>query len=103
MKKLSILICSLDERKDKLKKLTDILNKQTNDNVEILANVDNRTKSVGMKRNELVKEAQGQYVCFIDDDDEIAPNYIPKIMDAIETSPDVVGIERAYHICWSKS
>ena len=48
---------------------------------------------IGFKRNMLVNSASGKYVCFVDDDDTVSPDYIPKILAAIQTDPDCVGIE----------
>jgi len=51
--------------------------------VELLALLDNRRRSVGAKRNALLAAAQGEYVSFIDDDDQVAPNYVDRILHAI--------------------
>jgi hypothetical protein len=83
---LSVLICSLAERKSSLDNLLTALNssiKRSTLNVEVLTNIDNREKSVGQKRNELVAQAQGKYCCFIDDDDQIDPNYFAEIQKAL--------------------
>lgn len=90
---LSILICSVDGRESFLSRLMDCLNVQKKDEVEILVNTDNRIKSIGQKRNELVQQAKGEYIAFIDDDDLVSPNYIDKVLSSINKSkPDVVGI-----------
>ena len=94
--RLSILICTIPERKDKFFKLTEKLTKQINENVEVLYESDNRVKSVGEKRNSLLSSATGDYVCFIDDDDDISDDYISKILEAIETEPDCVAINLRY-------
>ena len=88
---LSVLICSLEERSESLTKLlTSINNFKANSSlkVEVLTNIDNRQKTVGTKRNELVEQAQGKYACFIDDDDEIDPEYFVHIGNALEAVPD---------------
>jgi glycosyltransferase involved in cell wall biosynthesis len=91
--KLSILICTLEERKHFLERLLSILNPQKTDEVEILINCDNRQKSIGQKRNELLKQASGDYITFIDDDDRISDDYVSKILNSINKSnPDVIGI-----------
>ncbi len=51
--------------------------------VELLYFLDNRRRSVGAKRNDLLTAARGEYVSFIDDDDEVAPNYVDLIYRAI--------------------
>jgi glycosyltransferase involved in cell wall biosynthesis len=94
--KLSILIPSLEKREDQLFNLLTELYKQIIDTrsfltVEILTNIDNKEKTTGAKRNELLLSAHGEYVCFIDDDDEVYSWYISSILKAIETSPDCVA------------
>ena len=91
-KKLSILILSLGRRSHYLDRLKSILEPQVNDNVEILYNIDNGEKSIGTKRNELLQQACGDYICFIDDDDIVSNDYIDNILKATESDPDVIGI-----------
>lgn len=91
--KFSILICSLDERKKLLDRLLGILNPQVTKDVEIITDIDNRQKTIGKKRNDLIRQASGEYVAFIDDDDRVSDNYVESILNAIESSPDCVGIE----------
>ena len=91
--KLSILICTLEERKTKLSNLLSILKPQLSDDVEVLTESDNREITTGEKRNKLLDRSQGEYVAFIDDDDLVSNNYIELIIDAINKSnPDVIGI-----------
>ena len=64
--------------------------------VELLVLMDNKRRSVGAKRNALLEMAQGEYVSFIDDDDEVATDYVQKIYRLIaktrkeETPADVI-------------
>lgn len=48
--------------------------------------------SIGKKREELVKRAVGKYLCFLDDDEWIAPNYIEKLLRLAndDIDPDVI-------------
>lgn len=55
----------------------------------------NEGLSYGGKRNAIMRVARGEYVACVDDDDEIHPEYIPKILEAIEQGPDVVGFKVA--------
>lgn len=48
--------------------------------------------NIGTKRNKLLKTATGDYIVFVDDDDEISPDYISKILQATQSSPDCIGI-----------
>ncbi len=90
---LSILICSLSNRHESLETLLDILDNQKNDQVEILIEKDNGTMTIGDKRNILLKRAQGEYICFVDDDDLVSGDYISKILEATKSNPDCCGIE----------
>jgi len=88
---LSVLICSLAEREHLLDNLLKNLSKYIkpeNFRVEILTDVDNREKSIGQKRNDLVARAKGKYCCFIDDDDEVSPEYFMEIGNALKAFPD---------------
>jgi len=58
------------------------------------ANPDERL-SYGGKRNAIIEVAKGEYIAFFDDDDEPHPEYIDRILKAIETGPDVVGFKVA--------
>lgn len=94
-KKLSILICSLEERKRFLDRLLSILGPQIQNrenDVEVLICNDNREHSIGYKRNRLLEASSGQYICYIDDDDVVSDDYVQKVLEAIKSNPDVVGI-----------
>jgi glycosyltransferase involved in cell wall biosynthesis len=92
---LSILTPSVPSRiADSLLKLIDKINNQINKNnlkkkVEHVVLIDNRIKTVGRKRDNLVQSALGKYVAFVDDDDDISENYVEELIDAIEKNPDV--------------
>ena len=97
LKDFSILICSLESRSLKLNRLLSILKEQADDRVEILVSVDSGEKSVGAKRNELVKASCGKYLAFIDDDDIVSDDYVDLILKAIQDGPDVVGLQLDYY------
>lgn len=61
--------------------------------VEVLVACDAKQISIGKKRQNLIEQATGQYVVFIDDDDWIAPTYVEDILAALATNPDCVGFE----------
>lgn len=90
--KLSILICSIFERAEKLEELLQVLEPQLNGQTEIIISLDNKEKPVGQKRNELLELAEGEYIVFIDDDDMVPDYYISKIFEALAHKPDAVGI-----------
>jgi len=92
-KKLSILICSLASRADKLQRLMNVLQPQINDSVELLVKTDNGEMPIGKKRNLLLEEASGAYIAFVDDDDLVSEDYVKKILEALESNPDCCGIQ----------
>lgn len=90
---LSILIPSIPERKEKLHALMDEVYRQYDlfiphipylGDVEILFDDSKRFLdgglSIGKKRESLVQRADGKYLCFLDDDENIAPNYLETLM-----------------------
>jgi glycosyltransferase involved in cell wall biosynthesis len=54
---------------------------------------DSQSYSIGKKRNELLQAAQGEYVCFIDDDDSISANYVELLMKAVESGCDCASLK----------
>lgn len=62
--------------------------------VEILMLLDNKMRTVGMKRQALLEAARGDYVSFVDDDDVVTDGYVPRILTALTSRsemPDVVS------------
>jgi hypothetical protein len=88
---LSILTPSIPERLEShLKKLMEELKTQIgNFNVEHLIFLDNKKRSIGFKREALVKMAKGKYMTFVDDDDEISKDYVSSLLEVINTDTDV--------------
>lgn len=90
---LSILICSLEERKEYLNRLTEKLKLQNKyEDVEICVYTDNKENSIGTKRNSLLNNAKGKYVCFIDDDDMVSDNYIDLVREGCFTDKDCISL-----------
>jgi glycosyltransferase involved in cell wall biosynthesis len=58
--------------------------------IEHIVMLDQRTRTVGMKRQALLDAALGDYIAFVDDDDDIADDYVACILEAIEAKPDVI-------------
>jgi len=111
--KLSILICTIEERREQFESLISSIRKhniffgsQINRGlfqcitdytkfVEIICYSDNKEISVGKKRQELLIRAEGEYIVFLDDDDLPSENYIDIILKAISEKPDCVGMNVA--------
>lgn len=92
---LSVLIATLPVRKMMFDRLTANLRLQITPPartsiVEVLAD-DLVEGTIGAKRNRLLFKARGTYVVFIDDDDNVPDLYIEKILNAVDSFPDVVG------------
>lgn len=91
--KLSILIPTLPERHGLLKRLENVLLPQLVEGVEIVKDDRPRGISTGQKRTELISRANGEHVCFIDDDDMVSVYYVSEIMKALESNPDCVTFD----------
>ena len=62
---------------------------------------DNKEASVGTKRNQVLDQANGKFVCFIDDDDMISAEYFDDIMNSIIENGDkidVIGFNGMYYV-----
>jgi glycosyltransferase involved in cell wall biosynthesis len=92
---LSILTPTIQSRKEQLSKLSEKIAKQSDDlAVEHLSFADNRTRTIGAKRQSLLDIARGEYIAFVDDDDDIEPDYVSEILAAIQQGPDVITFEQ---------
>jgi hypothetical protein len=89
--KLSILIATMPVRAPKFNNLMQALYRQKTPEVEILYDI-SMMYNIGVKRNALLQSAIGEYVVFIDDDDLVAPDYVEKILKAIKSGPDCIGM-----------
>lgn len=54
--------------------------------------------TVGAKRNELVQHATGKYLCFLDDDESIAPNYIETLLMLCAQDKDICTFNALYKL-----
>lgn len=68
------------------------------DGVELISLKDNKEMTIGEKREKLYQMATGTHSWMIDDDDDIAPNAIQLILEAIRSNPDVDCITFEEHI-----
>ena len=88
---ISILILSIPSRTESVTALMKKLEGQLGNrrSVEILVLTDNKSQSISEKRNVLLQAARGQFVCFMDDDDGIANNYVDALLTAATENPTV--------------
>lgn len=112
---LSILIPTVVGREEQLRNLKWCVYSQTymgdskmdesfpfgvvgNKEVEMMWLKDNKEMTIGEKRELLYQRANGLYSIQVDDDDELAPNAIQLILDAIRNNPDVDCVTFEEHI-----
>lgn len=87
---LSILIATQGRRHDRFLTLLAELEKQIGTfPIEVVGFFNNGEKDIGYYRNKLLEAAKNEYVCFIDDDDQIPPYYCHEIMTHL--GKDYVG------------
>ena len=89
---LSILICTLEERKfEFLDRIVNLLSKQIeNKDAEIVILTDNGEMRIGAKRNLALDSANGKYICFVDDDDLVSGDYVDSILEKTKEDSDVI-------------
>jgi hypothetical protein len=86
---LSILIPTMPGRETSLKRLTESIHEKMaricpDIRYEIRIGFDNREWTVGAKRQALLQAAEGKYVAFVDDDDEITNAYMEDVASTIK-------------------
>jgi glycosyltransferase involved in cell wall biosynthesis len=59
-----------------------------NGQVEIINNSSTKY-TIGEKRNRLLEEAKGDFIVFIDDDDEVSDDYVESIIEAINSNQEI--------------
>lgn len=95
--KLSILICTMPERREMFcvlhAKISQQIEKAETNEVEILSN-DLMNITTGEKRNILLDSSIGEFVVFVDDDDNVYDYYVLEILRVIRQNPDIdcIGI-----------
>lgn len=113
---LSILIPTIPERKDIFTKLyKNVFDQIELCNInhpvlgfcEILSDDDKKViyggKTVGKKRNDLVQRAEGKYLCFLDDDDNVPANYIETLLRMAMSDRDILTFRSLFKcdLYWS--
>ena len=99
--RLSILIPTLPSRNEFLNRLLDLLRPLAapyGEEIEIRTLLTDSQPSVGVKRQQLLQEAKGQYIAFIDDDDMVDPLYFERIMPLLDGVNDCVGFRGIYTV-----
>lgn len=93
----SILIPTLASRREKLRRLLDVLLPQAEaqpGRVEIVALHNNGEKSLAGYRQALLEDARGAWLSFVDDDDMVPGDFVTSITEAIAAhDPDFVAFD----------
>lgn len=87
---LSVLIPSIPNRAIKLASLMACLSAQDDPRLEVIVLTDNKRRHLGAKRNEMMRMAQGEYVCHIDDDEMLAPDFLAALAPELVYGADLV-------------
>ncbi len=90
---LSVLIPSLPERIAKLSGLINCLEGQSDPRMEVVVLTDNRKRQLGAKRNLMTGMAQGAYVCHIDDDEMLSPDFFSVLAPELTHGVDLVAYD----------
>jgi glycosyltransferase involved in cell wall biosynthesis len=90
--KWSILILTQPSRKEFLARLLALLQPQVDlaGGVEIVVQMHDPQLALGENRQKMLEAAQGEYVCFVDDDDLVANDYVAKILPLLD-GVDYIG------------
>jgi glycosyltransferase involved in cell wall biosynthesis len=92
---LSILTPSVPSRWERVEQLSREIYHQASAldaerKVEHLVFSDNWNRRIGEKRDNLLGLARGQYIAYVDDDDNISPDYIQRMLSLAATGADVL-------------
>jgi hypothetical protein len=93
--KLSVLIPTITEREAEANALFRSLeNRVKGRGVEILMMRENLLCGIGEARNKLLRAAGGEYITFLDDDDDLLEGYFELVLSAIKRGKDVVSYDQ---------
>jgi hypothetical protein len=94
---LSILIATLGSRQRKFLDLLDVLLPQAEHSgrqIEIVGLYNHGEHRLAVVRQRLLESARGTYLCFVDDDDMVSPDYVEAVGNAlVGHKPDSVGFK----------
>lgn len=92
----SVLIATVGERNADLQRTLDVLAVQIDRSpaeIEVVVAWDEhpRQGALGAARQRLLDDARGEYVSFVDDDDELPAYYVERVVEALQARPAYVG------------
>jgi len=66
------------------------ISQQATEDVEVICLIDNKSRTIGAKRDALVQMSRGDYIAFCDDDDDVSDDYIEELLKGVATNKDVI-------------
>jgi hypothetical protein len=96
-----VLIPTIPHRDASLRRLLAELDCQWRPGLGVILSRDNLERpgiASYAKWRELVEASRAEYVCIMGDDDTVAPDYVARIMEALERKPDYVGFPVSYSV-----
>lgn len=95
---LSVLVPCLESRAEACRALTGEVLRQVyaaglGGQIEVLTEVDDGSVPSGVKRNALTARSTGEYLCFLDDDDQVSPDYVSSLAAGCRVGVDVVSFD----------
>ena len=97
MYKWTICVLTVPEREQDLTRIEGMLLHQIDNRNDIQLLIDKGTGDVGKKRQRCLEEAAGDYICFVDDDDLIAHDYIERIYELLDGEVDYIGFQLQHY------
>lgn len=94
--KWEILIPHIPHRHAQLLRLLDALEPQMRRGVAVVIYSDNLEVGYGDKCQALLQASSAEYVSWLSNDDGVAPDFVPAILEALEQKPDYVGFRVRY-------
>lgn len=91
-----LMMASIPHRHDRLCLLLAEFNRQMRPGVGLRIHYDNLVVPVGEKYRVLANSSQADYVSVFEDDDWPAPDFIDRVLGALESRPDYVGFPVAW-------
>lgn len=96
-----VLIPTIPHRHDRLCRLLDEFRRQWQPGLGVRVlrdNLERPNAESHSKRGELARSSSADYICDVDDDDWIAPDYVMSITQALASRPDYVG----FRVNWTR-
>lgn len=87
---LTVVVPSISERLNTTlpKILNKLFDQAKNKPVEVMCMLDNKKMTLSEKRNNAIRTCRGAFITFVDDDDDVEPDYTDQILAAINKKPD---------------